>query len=724
MLGYEANEIENTFEEWGKRIHPDDQEKAFADLNKHLAGETHYYSSEHRALCKNGKYKWILDRGKVISKTPEGKPLRVIGTHTDISEQIKTQGALKESRDQLKIIIENTPLAIWDWNIKTDNWFATPKYYTMLGYEPENSLPDREVWLNRVHPDDRETVASKIANIINHKDLEYSYDARMLHADGTYRWQSVIGHVIEFDNEGIAERMLGVRIDISERKKAENELYESNEKLQAFLNNSIDAILLTTPDGKILSANPAACQMLERTEKEICILTRDELVDTSDPRLLKLIDERTKTGKANGEITMFRKDKKHFQAEISTALFKNRDGFTYSSLIIRDISERIKSQEIIRLNEERFRLISSVISDYMFESRISEKGNLELVWTFGAFESITGYTPDEFIAIGGFRATIHPEDITIDEKDLEKLQRNQNVVTELRTLTKYGKIVWIRVYAQPIWNNKNQKLIGIYGAVQDITERKNIEKALTSSEEKFRKAFNTSPDSVNINRFSDGTYLEISKGFEKAFGYKRDEVIGKSSLELNIWKNPSDRNKLIKELNENEFVENLEIEYVLKNGEILNGLVSAGIIEVNNEKAILSITRDITERKKIETKIRENEEHFRTIFEQSGSGMCQTSIDGKLITVNSALCEMLSYSRDELVGIHFNSITHPDDLMIGADAILQMKNGKTSKVVFEKRYFKKSGEIIWVHINSALLHDENNQSKIFYNPVGRYYSSN
>ncbi|MBK6282323.1 MAG: PAS domain S-box protein [Draconibacterium sp.] len=141
--------------------------------------------------------------------------------------------------------------------------------------------------------------------------------------------------------------------------------------------------------------------------------------------------------------------------------------------------------------------------------------------------------------------------------------------------------------------------------------------------------------------------------------------------------------------------------------------MSAGIIEVNNEKAILSITRDITERKKIESKLIENEEHFRTIFEQSGSGMCQTSIEGKLIAVNTALCEMLSYSRDELVGIHFNSITHPDDLMIGADAILQMKNGKTSKVVFEKRYFKKSGEIIWVHINSTLLRDESNNAKYF-----------
>jgi PAS domain S-box-containing protein len=74
---------------------------------------------------------------------------------------------------------------------------------------------------------------------------------------------------------------------------------------------------------------------------------------------------------------------------------------------------------------------------------------------------------------------------------------------------------------------------------------------------------------------------------------------------------------------------------------------------------------------------------------------------------------MLSYSQDELVGIHFNSITHPDDLMIGADAVLQMKNGKTGKVVFEKRYLKKSGEIIWVHINSTLLRDENNNPNYF-----------
>ncbi len=539
-------------------------------------------------------------------------PLITLLLGTVVRYQLKSWKIKQEldlSEERWKFATEGVGDGVWDWKVQTNEVYYSKLWKEILGYNESEIGNSFVEWDKRIHPNDKEQALKNLSNYLEGFTPEYKSEHRLLCKDGSYKWILSRGKVIERDNNGSPLRVIGTHSDISERKKADNELYESNEKLQAFLNNSIDAILLTSPDGKIHSANPAACQMLERTEKEICTLTRDELVDTSDPRLLKLIDERTKTGKANGEITMFRKDKKHFQAEISTALFKNGDGFTYSSLIVRDISERIKSQEIIRLNEERFRLISSVISDYMFESRVSEKGNLELVWTFGAFESITGYTPDEFIAIGGFRATIHPEDITIDEKDFEKLQRNQNVVTELRTFTKYGKIVWIRVYAQPIWDNIKQKLIGIYGAVQDITERRNIEKALTSSEEKFRKAFKTSPDSINLTRFSDGTFLEINTGFEKTIGYTQEEIIGRSSVTLNIWNNPDDRKKLLKGLEEKGFVENLEAEFVSKNGEIINGLMSASLIEVNNEKAILSITRDITERKIIETEIRKlNEE--------------------------------------------------------------------------------------------------------------------
>ena len=118
------------------------------------------------------------------------------------------------------------------------------------------------------------------------------------------------------------------------------------------------------------------------------------------------------------------------------------------------------------------------------------------------------------------------------------------------------------------------------------------------SEEKFRKAFITSPDAVSINRLEDGMYVLINEGFTKLTGYSEDDVIGKTSIELNIWAFPSDRDKLISGLRENGVVENLEADFVMKDGGQMTGMMSATIIELNNVPHILSITRDITDKKK------------------------------------------------------------------------------------------------------------------------------
>lgn len=95
MLGYSNEEISSKLDEWNKRIHPDDLPHVTNDLNRHFNGETEIYSNEHRALCKNGSYKWILDRGKVVSRLPDGKPLRVIGTHSDISSAKQIEETLR-----------------------------------------------------------------------------------------------------------------------------------------------------------------------------------------------------------------------------------------------------------------------------------------------------------------------------------------------------------------------------------------------------------------------------------------------------------------------------------------------------------------------------------------------------------------------------------------------------------------------------------------------------
>jgi PAS domain S-box-containing protein len=128
-----------------------------------------------------------------------------------------------------------------------------------------------------------------------------------------------------------------------------------------------------------------------------------------------------------------------------------------------------------RFSEERYRQISNVTSDYTFSTRVDENGTMQLNWVAGAFERLTGYTYGEYVAKGGWHAHLHPDDIKKDERDTATLKKNEQVVTEIRTFRKDGELRWVRVYAHPVWNAAENRLAGIVGAVQDITEQKRAE---------------------------------------------------------------------------------------------------------------------------------------------------------------------------------------------------------------------------------------------------------
>ncbi len=160
----------------------------------------------------------------------------------------------------------------------------------------------------------------------------------------------------------------------------------------------------------------------------------------------------------------------------------------------------------------------------------------------------------------------------------------------------------------------------------EASQKNDAETELRQSEEKFRLAFRTSPDSINFNRLSDGTYLDINDGFTKLTGYTLDDVIGKTSIDINIWCDPRDRERLVKALMSHGYVENLESRFRKKNGEIGIGLMSARILTMNQEKVILSITRDITERKKMEEELRDNLLFLRKIEKIARIGGWKTNI--------------------------------------------------------------------------------------------------
>ena len=210
---------------------------------------------------------------------------------------------------------------------------------------------------------------------------------------------------------------------------------------------------------------------------------------------------------------------------------------------------------------------------------------------------LSGYTVDE--AVGMKMAEeiyLVPEERHAFLTQLQSRGRVSNF--EARLSRKDGSTWWASTNAH-FQRDSSGNIVGVEGVTRDISQIKAAENALRESEEQFRKAFKTSPDAINLNRVEDGHYIDINEGFTKITGYSRADVIGKSSLELNIWKHPEDRQRLLEGLRRSGYVENLEAEFVGKTGKTIIGLMSARFLSIKDEEVILTITRDITQHKKM-----------------------------------------------------------------------------------------------------------------------------
>ncbi len=242
------------------------------------------------------------------------------------------------------------------------------------------------------------------------------------------------------------------------------------------------------------------------------------------------------------------------------------------------------------------------------------------------------------------------------------------------------------------------------------SERKSALKALAESEERFRQAFHTSPDAINLSRASDGMYIDINAGFTQIMGYTREETIGKTAIALNIWKNADDRGRLVQGLSKTGIVENLEAQFVDKKGKIHVGLISARLLRINNEDVILTITRDITDRKRSEAALRKSEEKYRNIFENSVVGFFQSTPEGRFLEVNPAFARMLGYASPDALIAGISDIAeqyyvNPEDRRQYQRRLF--KSGNVENMEFKIR--RKDGSQMWVSNSTRACFDPNGQ---------------
>ncbi len=354
--------------------------------------------------------------------------------------------------------------------------------------------------------------------------------------------------------------------------------------------------------------------------------------------------------------------------------------------IILDIHERKLGEEALRKSEENYRLIIENQTDLLV--KVDKDGKFLLANP--AYCQLFGKKESELLG-KSFVPLIHPDDREPTQKEMEKLYSPPfTCYVEQRALTVKGWR-WLAWNDKAIYNEKHE-LVEIIGAGRDFTDTKLASEALKASEDKFAKAFKISPDAINLNRFSDGIFIEINEGFSKLTGYTYNEVIGKSYSQINIWEKPEDRQKLIQKLLTEGEVVDLESRFKLKSGATAIGLVSARIIDVNGEKCLLTITRDITERKNAEIELQRNVALHKAIVNSISHGISLVH-DNKVFFTSEKLSEILGYSREELLSVNPFELAVIEDRERVIQFHEQEKNSGNYSGSIEFSIVKKDGEI-------------------------------
>jgi PAS domain S-box-containing protein len=229
-------------------------------------------------------------------------------------------------------------------------------------------------------------------------------------------------------------------------------------------------------------------------------------------------------------------------------------------------------------------------------------------------------------------------------------------------------------------------------------------------EEKFSKAFYSSPYAITLTKFPGGEIIEVNHGFVKITGYEAEEVVGKMVTDLHLWSKVEERVEILSELNSTGKVFDREVKFFKKNGDIINGLFSAEVIDIKDGKFVISTINDITKQKNINKALKDSEKQLRSFFENSMDAIMLTSADGRILTANPAACEMFGYTEGELIEA-------------GKDGIVDKTDPNLKKLLDERqRIGKAKGEIRMIHKNGTVFPAEIS-SAIFNNNAGERRAS-
>ncbi|MEZ5071003.1 MAG: PAS domain S-box protein [Bacteroidales bacterium] len=339
----------------------------------------------------------------------------------------------------------------------------------MLGYTREELTGKR--WQDLTPPEEIREVQEELDKILRGEQDHSRFHKRYIHRDGSFVWTDV-SVVVHRDEKGLPVFFITTILDIRERMAMVERMRESEEKYRSIFDNSNAAILLTKTDGRIMAANGFACRLFGRSESEICALGRTGLIDASDPRLPALMEERMRTGRAQGELFFLRSDGSRFSGEVSSVVFRDRHGEEYTSMIILDLTEEKEAEELLQQSEARYR---NIIDTSPVGIAVHQDGKIAFANQAGAL--ILGAESDSELIGRSIFDIIHPDHRETSGDRIRRMMAGEKNLYPVEDLYRRmdGTYVPVQVQATSLLY-QNRPAVQVI--VTDITERLKAEKEI------------------------------------------------------------------------------------------------------------------------------------------------------------------------------------------------------------------------------------------------------
>ncbi len=491
LLGYTVDEYPKNRNSVLGLVHPDDRQLIESKLLYHIENNTPLYEAEIRLLTKDNNYKWILERGIVDEKTENSIPIRIIGTHSDISERKASEEKLIEANRRITTLIGNLPGIVYscrDSNIFNKE-FLGGHIWEITEYSAEELfLMGNSSFDNIVFPGDKAQAEELISFAIENKS-DYELYYRIVTKSGNIRWIWDHGKVVEILNSKNVS-LEGYLADITEKKTNDEALRQSEEEKNIILDNSLQVFILLNPEGKVIAFNKVANHRAILTvgksiKKGTSIL--DYMPGVEKERTEKLFEKVVRGEPAYWEQPFAIRKEISWYDNIMVPVFVSRDEIKLVCFTSSDITERKLADEKLIYSEYLYNTTINSLNDFLFV--IDEEQNIlfanDALLRFNLQIGISEkFNEKKLINVYPFLKQYEKEiniDVFLNGKELVREDK----------INLKNKFIYVEIKITPIY--QADKVVRAVIVIRDITERKNFEKrimnAIIETEERERKRF-------------------------------------------------------------------------------------------------------------------------------------------------------------------------------------------------------------------------------------------